>query len=103
MELLIRKYRPKWFGRIMQVYNTNIPNIVAFGEAIGGKRKAGIPLKNWKSFLKEYLKVYGTCYDKACQLSRENEEWIKFLEEQTIFQFTGRKKENEIGERRQAK
>ena len=72
--------------------DTNIPKIVAFGEAIGGKRKAGRPHKNWRSCLKEDLKEYGICYKKACELSRDNEEWIKFLEEQTIFQSTERKR-----------
>ena len=84
---------------------TNLLKDVAFGEAIGGKRKAGRPHKNWRSCLKEDLKVYGICYEKACQLSRENEEWIKFLEEQTIFQSTEerRRKMRLEGEKRQSR
>ena len=79
IELLIQKHKLKWFDKMVQMDDTNIPKIVAFGEAIGGKRKAGRPHKNCRDCLKENLKVYETYYEKTCQMSRKKRRMDQIL------------------------
>ena len=62
VEVLVRKFRLRIFGKNLQMEDSRILKQILFGEVTAGKRKEGRPIQSWRSCLKQDLNFFTSIF-----------------------------------------
>ena len=86
VETMIRLSRLRYAGHVLRMDNTRLPKILLNGEINNGRRKIGRPQQNFRSSLKEDLKLFKIWNESSefgstqlPELARDRDKWRKLI------------------------